>query len=70
MNIDTSDSCVSKSQFPPRPYLSSNASNNEGILCFCFILLYHHTTESVFVATEIGHSDFIQMHKSANKSKK
>lgn len=31
-NIDTSASCVSKSQLPPRPYLPSSASNSDGMM--------------------------------------
>lgn len=31
-NIDTSASCVSTSQLPPRPYLPSSASNNDGMV--------------------------------------
>lgn len=31
-NIDTSASCVSKSQLPPRPYLPSSASSSDGMM--------------------------------------
>lgn len=31
-NIDTSASCVAKSQLPPRPYLPSSASNSDGMM--------------------------------------